>query len=175
MPLPPRGCFMVEERSNMGWLRSMVHGRLRARERNGLGSRMRVRRTDSSCTGLSQLSKKSEIFKLTSRGTKRPCPHPVRLTNAGLLQRMSDAQSLVRDAIRHCSLGRLLSGARDTASGCPVSRSVCERLAGEQGRRIANTLADGNKHEWAAGGSLARIFSTQFIQPCHSAMVQIWF
>src|SRR5579885_1992362 len=62
---------------------------------------------------------------------------------------MTNAQPLVRgvsDTARWVAYFR----ARETQRADALFRDpFAERLAGEQGFQIANTLADGNKHEWA--------------------------
>jgi methyltransferase (TIGR00027 family) len=62
---------------------------------------------------------------------------------------MSDAQPLVRD-VSDTARWVAYFRARETQRADALFRDpFAERLAGEQGFRIANTLADGNKHEWA--------------------------
>ncbi len=62
---------------------------------------------------------------------------------------MSDAQPLVRD-VSDTARWVAYFRARETQRENALFRDpFAERLAGEQGFQIANTLADGNKHEWA--------------------------
>ena len=62
---------------------------------------------------------------------------------------MSDVQPLVRD-VSDTARWVAYFRARETQRPDALFRDpFAERLAGEQGFQIANTLADGNKHEWA--------------------------